>query len=941
MVHRTRAAALIPFFGLLLAGCGGGASSGGGGQPGGSQPAPSAPAGLVATPGDQQVALSWTADSGATNYHVKRSATHGGPYTQVAAPTGTSFSDTGLINGTAYYYVVSALNPVGESSNSAEVSAVPAAALTPPPAPTGLKATAGNQQVSLSWTASAGAIGYHVKRSTTSGGPYSQVSAPSATSYADSGLTNGTVYYYVVSALDAAGESANSSQVSVTPTGGSSGSVHITVDVLSDRHAISPYVYGVNFPNNAAYITDSGATLVRWGGNASTRYNWINFDTNAASDWYFGNRAMGSPPLYSDSTQFVANIANAGGFPLMTIGMLPWVAKDDSSYSFSVSKYGAQCQVNPYNSDDGNGLKSDCQTNITGNDPHDAHVALLDTPGNSDPAGSVYRSQWAAALATAFGNSIPHFYDMDNEVDIWGSTHRDVHPNPSAYDELRDVFLTEARGLKTWDPQAIRFGPVSCCWWFYWNGANGNDKAAHAGIDFLPWWLNEIYWHDRVDGTRSLDVFDFHAYPDAPDTSSYTVAQKQALALRIFRDYWDPTYTSESWINGNQYVTQLQPSPYNPFRIPRLRAIVNSIYPGTPVAITEWNAAIAGETDFSTALADADAFGIFGRERVYAAARWTAADPSTPAYQSLKLYRNYDGQHHTFGAISVSATNDSDPNLFSSYAALNQAGTVLTVLMINKDPQNAVTAQITLNGFTPSQVTAHTLSQSAPTSIVASAEAAWSSARTFPAYSATLLVIAGAMAKAPSAEWDLNPDTVMVPAGGSVTLQPKITSTTGSVILTSEQSDSGITVALTQPNLTTTQNGTVTVTAGNTPGFYHYTVTGLDGSGLSQNQAGWIVVGNLAATLTKTGDGQSATRGSTVNLSVTLNPGQSGGTAAGASILFTTDAGTLSNRIVTTDSSGKASVVLTLPSSAGAVHVTAEGPIPLGHPTASFTETAQ
>ena len=51
---------------------------------------------------------------------------------------------------------------------------------------------------------------------------------------------------------------------------------------------------------------------------------------------------------------------------------------------------------------------------------------------------------------------------------------------------MRDTFIAEARALKGWDPAAIRFGPVSCCWWFYWNGANSNDKGAHAGIDFCP-----------------------------------------------------------------------------------------------------------------------------------------------------------------------------------------------------------------------------------------------------------------------------------------------------------------------------------------------------------------------------------------------------------------------------------------------------------------------
>src|SRR5271155_1791606 len=293
--------------------------------------------------------------------------------------------------------------------------------------------------------------------------------------------------------------------------------VTVTLNALTNRHPISPYVYGGAYPQDAPTITDSGLTAVRWGGDSTSTYNWQLFTDNAAADWYFEDFAY-SEIGDGDSAKYISDVKAAGSNPLMTMVMLPWVAKtaedNNTHWSFSVAKYGAQCGVDPYNSDAGDGLKTDCATELTA-DPNDAYVPLLDQPGSSDPAGSVYRNQWAAALATAFG-SAPHFYDMDNEIDIWGSTHFDIHPSPSGYNELRDTYLAEARALKTWDPAAIRLGPVSCCWWFYWNGQNNNDKGAHAGIDFLPWWLNEVYWQDQMAGTRSLDVFDIHAYPDTP-----------------------------------------------------------------------------------------------------------------------------------------------------------------------------------------------------------------------------------------------------------------------------------------------------------------------------------------------------------------------------------------------------------------------------------------
>src|SRR5439155_16458302 len=76
---------------------------------------PAAPTNLVATAGNGQVGLSWSASSGATSYNVKRSTTSGGPYTTIASPTTTGYTDTGVTNGTTYYYVASAVNTAGES----------------------------------------------------------------------------------------------------------------------------------------------------------------------------------------------------------------------------------------------------------------------------------------------------------------------------------------------------------------------------------------------------------------------------------------------------------------------------------------------------------------------------------------------------------------------------------------------------------------------------------------------------------------------------------------------------------------------------------------------------------------------------------------------------------------------------------------------------------
>jgi fibronectin type 3 domain-containing protein len=185
----------------------------------GTTPPPlSVPSGLSATAGSGSVALSWSAVSGASGYRVYRGSAPGGPYTQIASPSSTGYNDTGLSNGTTYYYVVRAYNASSETGNSAQVSATPVAAA--PAAPIGLGAVAGNATVALNWGAVNGAAGYRVYRGTTSGGSYTLLASPTNPSYNDNGVSNGTVYYYVVRAHANGLDSPNSAEASALPSAG-------------------------------------------------------------------------------------------------------------------------------------------------------------------------------------------------------------------------------------------------------------------------------------------------------------------------------------------------------------------------------------------------------------------------------------------------------------------------------------------------------------------------------------------------------------------------------------------------------------------------------------------------------------------------------------------------------------------------------------------------
>ena len=185
---------------------------------------PSGPTNLTVTPGSTTATLSWTASTSGspTSYTVYRGTISDG---EAVVPVGTTngttttFTDTGLKNGTTYFYNVAANNAVGVSPDSNEVSTVPAGTATIPAAPTGLAATPGNGSIALTWKASTGATSYSIYRGTAAGAEGATAIGTSTTaSFTDTGLTNGTKYYYTVTASNSLGTSGKSGEVSATPS---------------------------------------------------------------------------------------------------------------------------------------------------------------------------------------------------------------------------------------------------------------------------------------------------------------------------------------------------------------------------------------------------------------------------------------------------------------------------------------------------------------------------------------------------------------------------------------------------------------------------------------------------------------------------------------------------------------------------------------------------
>ena len=184
-------------------------------------PPPGAPTGVMATAGTGSVALKWNPVAGADSYIVKRGTTAGGPYSVITSNVAAeSYTNTGLVNGTTYRYVIAARNASGVSSDSAEVAATPLGSV--PAKPSGVTATAstatvaGSSTVTVRWNPSSGAASYKVKRASTPSGPWPLVGSNiTATSFSQNLNATGGTYGYKVCAVNSAGDSADSSMAVV------------------------------------------------------------------------------------------------------------------------------------------------------------------------------------------------------------------------------------------------------------------------------------------------------------------------------------------------------------------------------------------------------------------------------------------------------------------------------------------------------------------------------------------------------------------------------------------------------------------------------------------------------------------------------------------------------------------------------------------------------
>jgi hypothetical protein len=468
--------------------------------------------------------------------------------------------------------------------------------------------------------------------------------------------------------------------------------VAIAVDAGQDRHPISPLIYGVNFGTTAQLIA-LGAPLNRSGGDDASLYNWRLNARNAGKDWYYESLACTDDIMDQHGSSFVALTKAAGAQAMITVPMMGWVAKLDSGRkplaSFSIGIYGLQqdSDIKGF-TDAGNGVEMD-GTPVTGNDPNDAAM----------PHGPADEKPWIERLVRKWGDSTTggvRYYIMDNEPSVWQLTHRDVHPIGAHAQEIADKVTAYSAMVKAVDPHAQIVAPEEWGWTGYrYSGfdqqyavTNGFDNAPDRtnetkGLDYLPWLLTQ--W--KAAG-HPVDVVSVHFYPqngEYSDSGDDVSVKMQLMRNRSTRDLWDTHYTDPSWIHDTIAL------------IPRLRRWVDTYYyPGTPIAITEYN--WGAEKSMNGATTEADILGIFGREGLDIATRWIAPATGTPTEKAMQMYRNYDGRRSGFGDASIRASVP-DPDTLAAFAALRGKDGAMTVMVINKQLDAPASAALSVADF--------------------------------------------------------------------------------------------------------------------------------------------------------------------------------------------------------------------------------------------------
>jgi hypothetical protein len=424
---------------------------------------------------------------------------------------------------------------------------------------------------------------------------------------------------------------------------------------FSQTKPISKYIYGVNSPGWAG--SDFPFTLGRLGGNRMTAFNWETNASNAGSDYQNQNDGfMGESNVPGDTLKKFLEFDEAhGAATLMTIPTAGYVSADKNGDG-DVNKTPDYLEKRFYRSLPRKNAK------------------FVYPPDVSDRF--VYQDECVAWLESIKSPSEPLWYMLDNEPDLWGSTHSRIWPKNPTYAQIIQNNVAYAAAIKAVAPHTLIFGPAN----YGWQGFHNFQGASDAnGRDFLDTYLDALREAGDSAGKRLLDVLDVHWYPEAQGGGvRVTEGEKpetEAARIQAPRSLWDPTYVEDSWIArsiGNKPLVLL----------PTIFKQIQDHYPGTKFSISEYN--YGGNKSISGAIAQADVLGLFGRYGLFAACNWGIDKADIGEIAGFKAFINFDGMGGMFGDRE-GMVSDADPKMFSVYASQDSKNpNHVVIVAINK-----------------------------------------------------------------------------------------------------------------------------------------------------------------------------------------------------------------------------------------------------------------
>lgn len=458
---------------------------------------------------------------------------------------------------------------------------------------------------------------------------------------------------------------------------------------ISFPHAISDQVYGLNFaaPSLRAEVAPG---VNRWGGNGVERFNYLNGATNIGSDYFFMSDPGSGP---GDDNSFENSNQADGTETWLTVPAIGWVAKDDQPRcGYPVAQYAPMDAAAAHFADS----TLQCGDGRRGGEPISADPATTSTQ-----AGPDFTAAWVNDMVANHGSAAAggvETYAIGNEPGLWHFTHSDIRTAPATRDEIIATNLEHAAAIKGADPTARVAGPV--LWSGYSYFVTSAEFAANQRPGDVPTFVGS-YLAAMADGaaangTRLLDTLAINFYDDRVYQGG-----TDTLRLASTRNLWDPNYAPEDWWVVRDFIGE------GSAVIPRMKSLIDTNYPGTKLAITEYN---FGALDtLAGGLAQADALGIFGREGLDAAMLWDPYNEqlspplsefsSRPGMWAFRMFRNYDGAGSQFGDQSLFAES-ADQGALSVYAASRSSDDAVTIMVINKSsaPQDSALAAAGLTG---------------------------------------------------------------------------------------------------------------------------------------------------------------------------------------------------------------------------------------------------